>query len=361
MTDLNRRQWLASSSALAAGALLGPATLANDSKLPEPTPQKLPRWRGFNLLSMFLKDWPQGPFPEKDFEIVSSLGFDFVRLPLDYRYWVDPADWMKVREEALEPIDNAVAYGKKHGVHVQINFHRAPGFTVASPPEPKSLWTDPEALDACAAHWAHFARRYKDHPNRLVSFNLVNEPTNQVSPGQHRKVVERLVGVIREESPVRLIVCDGRGWARTPIDELVGLNVAGSFHGYEPMGVTHYKASWVEGSDKWPEPTWPLRKDGETTDRAALGAIVKNWKKLEAKGIGVHVGEFGCHNRTPHPVVLAWMADCLSLWKEAGWGWALWNLRGSFGLLDSERSDVAYEDYMGHKLDRKMLEVLRLG
>ena len=56
---------------------------------------------------------------------------------------------------------------------------------------------------------------------------------------------------------------------------------------------------------------------------------------------------------------LAWMKDCLDLWKEAGWGWALWNLRGSFGLLDSERADVAYEDHKGRKLDRKMLELLR--
>ena len=31
-------------------------------------------------------------------------------------------------------------------------------------------------------------------------------------------------------------------------------------------------------------------------------------------------------------VVLAWMRDVLSLWKEAGWGWCLWNLRGAFGV-----------------------------
>jgi len=37
----------------------------------------------------------------------------------------------------------------------------------------------------------------------------------------------------------------------------------------------------------------------------------------------------------------------------------LWNLRGSFGVLDSERTDVDYENFKGHKLDRKMLELLR--
>jgi aryl-phospho-beta-D-glucosidase BglC (GH1 family) len=57
-------------------------------------------------------------------------------------------------------------------------------------------------------------------------------------------------------------------------------------------------------------------------------------------------------------VCLAWMSDLLSLWKEAGWGWSMWNLRGPFGVLDSDRSDVTYEERGGHRVDRKMLELL---
>jgi endoglucanase len=72
------------------------------------------------------------------------------------------------------------------------------------------------------------------------------------------------------------------------------------------------------------------------------------------------VGEWGSFNQTPHDVTLRWMRDCLTNWKMAGFGWALWNFRGSFGILDSNRKDVAYEDFQGHKLDRKMLELLRV-
>jgi endoglucanase len=36
-------------------------------------------------------------------------------------------------------------------------------------------------------------------------------------------------------------------------------------------------------------------------------------------------------------------------------------LRGSFGVLDSGRTDVQYEDFRGHKLDREMLKVLQNG
>ena len=56
---------------------------------------------------------------------------------------------------------------------------------------------------------------------------------------------------------------------------------------------------------------------------------------------------------------LAWMRDQLDLWKEAGWGWSLWHLHGVFGILDSGRSDVQYEEFHGYKLDREMLKLLQ--
>jgi endoglucanase len=87
--------------------------------------------------------------------------------------------------------------------------------------------------------------------------------------------------------------------------------------------------------------------------------FLKSWLDLRGQGNGVVVGEFGCFNKTPHAVALAWLEDWLSNWKESDLGWALWNFRGSFGILDSDREDVAYEDFQGHKLDREMLELLK--
>ena len=228
--------------------------------LPDATPKHLPRWRGFNLLDKFMVD-QQKPFEERDFADIAELGFDFVRLPLDYRCWTDRDKPRTLKEPILKEIDQAVEFGRKHGIHVQINFHRAPGFTVARPAEPKSLWTDPEILDVCAHHWATFAARYQGMPNNLVSFNLFNEPDDKVKPEDHRRVVERVAGAIRERDPKRLIVCDGRAWATKPPDELIGLNVAAALHDYNPMPLTHYKASWVNWDESWPEPIWPLQEE----------------------------------------------------------------------------------------------------
>ena len=472
--------------------------------LPDAAWDRLPRWRGFNLLEKF-NVAQNKPFREEDFRLISELGFNFVRLPLDYRCWIVDGDWRRLREDALQEIDQAVGYGKRYGIHVSLNFHRAPGYTVASPPEVKSLWTDPEALAVCAMHWGAFAKRYKGVPNRNLSFNLLNEPAG-VEPAVYAAVVAKLAAAIRAEDPERLIICDARQWGMLPGDELIPLKVAQATRGYTPMEVTHYQASWVRMAAT-PPPTWPLldasgwlagpakkelggplritgpfagasalrirvhevsarsklvvladgkivfehifqcgpgtgewktavfqpqwniyqnlydhdyeaqipvgtrelvldNTDGDwmtiggialrrvgggedaVTLRPAYGQkpvtinyradremhflvpgpsgrawlaekCVVPFRALQAKGVGVMVGEFGAFNKTPHPVVLRWMNDCLANWKDAGWGWALWNFRGSFGVLDSGRADVRYEDFHGHKLDRKMLDLLQ--
>jgi endoglucanase len=354
---MNRRDFICMQ---AAGAFsLWSALGANEEATPSAA--KLPIWRGFNLLEKF-NHARQDRFRQQDFEWIKEWGFDFVRLPLSYRCWSegDPALWLQMREEILEEIDEAVAFGRRNGVHVNLNFHRAPGYCVNPPAEPLDLWTSEQALEASAHHWAHFARRYRGIPNHQLSFDLLNEPA-RIDEEVYVRVMRRLVEAIRAEDPDRLIVADGLSWGNVPVHGLVDLGVAQSTRGYQPMRISHYRASWIQGSDTWPEPQWPLTVDeGEIWDRQRLKRdMIQPWKELETKGVGIHVGEWGVFRHTPHPVALAWMQDCLELWKSAGWGWALWNFRGTFGILDSQREDIKYEPFRGHDLDRAMLELLR--
>ena len=194
-------------------------------------------------------------------------------------------------------------------------------------------------------------------PNNRLSFNLFNEPDDKVKPENLRRVTEQLVTAIRSKDPDRLIIVDGRNWARTPFTELLGLNVAADIHSYDPIPVTHYKASWAHWNESWPDPTWPLKeRNGKIVDRETIRrTLIAPWQELEKKGVGMFVGEWGVHQHTPHTVALAWMRDMLGLFKEAGWGWALWNFVGSFGVCESGRADVKYETWHGRKLDRAMV------
>jgi aryl-phospho-beta-D-glucosidase BglC (GH1 family) len=57
----------------------------------------------------------------------TSWGFNWVRLPMDYRFWTDPNDLLEIDDKKVEPIDRAIKLGQKHVVQVNISLHRAPG------------------------------------------------------------------------------------------------------------------------------------------------------------------------------------------------------------------------------------------
>ena len=193
------------------------------------------------------------------------------------------------------------------------------------------------ALAAAVFHWKTFATRYKGIPSRRLSFDLINEPP-WVKPYEgylferYDEIVRALVAGIREADPGRLVFADGLNIGQTPVMEIVDVGVVQSTRGYLPKAVSHYTATWVpkEEFESFAVPTWPLKDDkGTTWDKERLRKeLIEPWQRLAEKGVAVHVGEWGCYNKTPHDVALAWMGDFLSLWKEAGWGWALWNLRG---------------------------------
>jgi hypothetical protein len=110
-------------------------------------------------------------------------------------------------------------------------------------------------------HWQYFARRYKGVPNRLLSFNLFNEP-HGIGRSSYAAVVKIMADAIRSEDPDRLIIADGVEWGMFPCENLVSLGIAQATRGYQPSSVSHYLASWVEGADKWAPPSWPVRSIG---------------------------------------------------------------------------------------------------
>jgi len=348
----------------AAGMLFVPS-LASDVLARSGRKYHPERWRGFNLLNYFNPDHTE-PFNEEEFKWISDWGFNFVRLPLSYWAWSRPGEYYQMDARVLDDLDRAVEFGRKHHIHVCLNLHRAPGYCINPPLEKHNLFHDREALDGCAYQWSVLAKRYKGVSSRHLSFNLLNE-VSKATAEEYERVVRRLVGEIRHYSPRRLILIDGLDVGSRPllsVPDLKGIIQCG--RGYHPMLVSHYAASWVYGNGEMYFPkeklSWPLDADGQHYDRQALLEMQRrNWTPLLEQGGQVFIGEFGCHNQTPHKVALDWLRDNLSVFREMQWGWSIWNLRGSFGPMDSHRSDVDYKDFHGHKLDEQMLRILQTG
>ncbi|MDX6767595.1 MAG: cellulase family glycosylhydrolase [Candidatus Methylacidiphilales bacterium] len=333
-------------------------------------------WRGFNLCEMFLVEhdprWQEmtpsgrGKFFREDFCWIADFGFNYVRLPLCYHWWGDPKHPKTLREEALEPVDRAVEWAAENGLDLSINFHHVPGFCVNQglrdehlPPEPWDLWTHPEGAEVLAHHWETFARRYAA-AGPYLSFNILNEPA-RCSRSDHERVIRRAVQAIRHVDADRRIVVEGFNVGADPCPELSDLGCIQSCRGYWPGEITHHRLWWSWASDA-PVPEWPDpgRSSGDGTfTREGLDQRYTAWKAFARQGHAVICGELGCSHLLPHPVALRWLEDELDVLNAAGFGWCLWNFRGSFGIIDSGREDVPYADFHGHRLDTAFLEILK--
>jgi aryl-phospho-beta-D-glucosidase BglC (GH1 family) len=380
---INRRIFLKNSVVAAAGL-----TLAGNGAFSSPAPaakNKLPRWKGFNLLDFFSPAPPRNPgsnqTTEEDLKWMVDWGFDFVRIPMAYPRYLNfdrSANITKDKvcnfdSKALEEVDLLIFMAHKYNLHVSLNLHRGPGYCInAGFHEPFNLWKDKEAQIAFNTHWEMWAERYKNVAPERLSFDLLNEPAyiedmnDQYAkkgpvPGEiYRTVAEGASKVIWKANPGRLIVADGNGGGNSVIPELTGLNISQSCRGYYPGLVSHYQASWVwKDPSLAPVPVWPGIIDGKYYGREQLEDFYKPWIALKDQGIGVHCGECGCYNKTPHNVFLAWFGDVIDILTTNGIGYALWNFRGDFGILDSRRTDIDYTDWQGHKLDSRLLELLK--
>ncbi len=383
MKTSNRRTFLRNAALAAALGSVG--TSAKASTVFAAGGNVLPRWRGFNLLDFFTPNRPQRPgaygSTDDDFRWMVDWGFDFVRLPMAYPRYVrydaskpiTPEEVLDFDDRVIDEIQELVERANRHGLHVSLDLHRAPGYCVnAGFEEPYNLWKDEAAQKAFVAHWSMWAERFKAVSKDKISFDLVNEPSmredmndqhskRSAVPGEiYRKVAKETAEAIRRFNPDRIVIADGNDVGSSIIPEITDLDIAQSCRGYYPHYISHYRAPWVfKDPDSAPRPVWPGTIDGQEFGRPQLEKFYAPWIGLVKQGVGVHCGECGCWRETPHEVFLAWFGDVLDILTENGIGYALWNFRGDFGILDSGRKDVDYEDWHGHKLDRRLLELLQ--
>jgi len=380
---IDRRKFIRNAGiATTAVSLLGPSAFGFSKRIP--VTNKLPRWKGFNILDYFSPLASPGSnrdrTTEDDLRWMSDWGFNFVRLPMAYSRYIKfdhsknitPADATTIDEKVVDEIEALVHTIHKYGMHVSINLHRAPGYCInAGFNEPFNLWKDREAQEAFYYHWSMWANRFKNISSDKISFDLLNEPAvredmnDQHSksgpvPGDlYRAIAKKASETIRAANPQHLVIADGNSGGNNVIPELEDLNIAQSCRGYFPGQISHYKAPWaMKDPEHAPQPVWPGKINNQYFGRETLENFYKPWIELVSRGTGVHCGECGCWNKTPHDVFLAWFGDVIDILTSNGIGYALWNFRGDFGILDSGRSDVNYEDWKGHKLDKKLLDLL---
>jgi hypothetical protein len=230
---------------------------------------------------------------EADIARIAALGFDHVRLPINWRVVMD--DDGGFREDGFAHVDRAVAWCARHDLWLLLDLHGAPGGQTGSNIDDSArdlpeLFMDDRYRRLTVRLWREIARRYRTSPT-VLGYDLLNEPLpndwRHVYGEQLMDLYVELTEAIRVEDPDHLIMYEGTHWATdwSIFTRKLDPNSALQFHRY------------------WCPP-----------ERACIEEYLEARERLD---VPIYHGEGG--ENTPE-----WIYTTTRLYEQHGIGWNFW-------------------------------------
>lgn len=266
---------------------------------------------------------------EADFELISSIGLNTIRLPVYYRTFLTTHDRYRVSDEELcamdfedieldfEKVDQFMEYAKAHGLKVILDMHGVMGGQSGYEhcgTRDIDFWTDEDCIEFMCNLWQAIAKHYTteraDLASTILAFDLANEPTsrNEIGTGPLQwEVMDRLYDAIREVDPYHVISIEGVWYpVSLPSPEKYGWeNVLYQYHFY----------NW--------------NHDGLVKNELFY-ALQFGLYSLSDFNVPKLVGEFSLFGNTD-----AW-EYYLDQYDQLGWGWTTWSYKTiSVGYWDN--------------------------
>ena len=303
-------------------------------------------------------------FTRADVQRLAGLGLDHLRIPIDEeQVWDEKGNRDR---EAFAILDSALDWCKEANLRAIVDLHILRTHYFNDQEEPR-LFTDPAEEKRFAGLWrdlsAHLCRR----PHDGVAYELMNEAVARDAADWNR-VARAAWAAIRQAEKDRTVVLGSNRWnsASTFYDVEVpegDPHIILTFHYYNPMLITHYRASWwpggkYEGPVHYPgQPIGPHDWEKLPADMKGLLAdqnLFYNAGVMERDlappmairkqtHLPLYCGEFGAINFTPDPLRKAWYRDFRGVLSKHGIAWANWDYKGGFGLFDGGKPTVVVE------------------
>lgn len=303
---------------------------------------------------------------EDDFARLDSLGFDFVRLPIDeVQFWDEEGNKLP---EAWQLMHNAIRWAGKHHLRTIVDLHiiRSHYFNASleGNADANTLFSSEKAQQDLINMWYQLSDALKDYSCDSVAYEFMNEPVAD-DHEQWNQLIVKVHKALREREPQRTLVIGSNLWQGYETMKYLKVpendkNIILSFHYYNPMILTHYGAWWTpigkytgrvnypgvlvsqEDYEAAPDTVKHLLDENHYTTqvwdidkiRADFQDAIAAAKKYDLQ---LFCGEWGVYEKVDRELAYRWTKDMLTVFKENHIAWTTWCYDADFGFWDQQK------------------------
>lgn len=312
---------------------------------------------------------------EDDMARLESLGFDFVRIPIDeVQMWDEDGNKLP---EAWNLLTNGIDLAIKHHLRVVVDLHiiRSHYFNAENEDgqSANTLFTSEKSQQQLIDMWYQLSEVLRHYSVDSVAYEFMNEP---VAPEheQWNQLIAKVHNALRTIEPQRTLVIGSNLWQGVGTFQYLKVpendkNIILSFHFYEPMVLTHYNTWWnpirfYTGDVHYPgqlisDKDWNACPDKV---KAIVADYHQEWNEevlyqrmkqaidvADSLGLQLFCGEWGVYENVDREWAYAWTRDMIKVFNRFNVAWCTWCYDADFGFYDQSK-----EDYK----DRELINIL---
>ncbi len=305
---------------------------------------------------------------EDDYERLASLGFDFVRIPIDeVQFWDEEGNKLP---EAWDLLTESLDFCGKYNLRAIVDLHiiRSHYFNAVNEDDKaaNTLFTSEESQQQLIGMWEQLSEVLKGYSVDSVAYEFMNEPVAE-DPEQWNKLIAKVHKALRTLEPERTLIIGSNMWQscgtfkdlRVPEGDK---NIVLSFHFYDPSIITHYGAWWTPIGKYTGKVNYPGQLVSQEDYDAApedlkpeLVQYMTEWNRdvlhdrmadainvADSLGLQLFCGEWGVYEPVDRELAYKWYKDMISIFNEFGVAWTTWCYDADFGFWDQAKHD--YKD-----------------
>lgn len=289
-----------------------------------------------------------------DIQKISSMGFDHVRLPVDYKA-LSNYDVPALSGNGVEFLDRCVKWCSSCKINLLIDLHCTKGYSFSNPQTANSFFDNEDDMNFFISLWEEIAKRYGGFSH--IAFELLNEMVLPNVQNKWNSLAGKAVFAIRRYASTPIVI-GGVRYNHASSVKLITMpdaeNIVFNFHCYEPFSFTHQGANWVEQMpndfriefpDSYENQKSRLSEDIQQMleNNKAIGFDAEFFKMLFAEAVchakkhnaALYCGEYGVIDNGDTQSAKRWLIEINKAFDSYGIGRAAWTYKGmSFNMSD---------------------------